>query len=209
MEHIRTHFPDLPQDQIDQLAALPDLYKDWNARINVVSRKDIDNIETHHILHSLSIAKVIQFVPGAKVLDLGTGGGFPGIPLAILYPETHFTLIDGTGKKISVVKAVAEALELKNVDARQVRAEELKGMKFDFVVSRAVAALEKLLPWSQRLLSQQHQHLMPNGLICLKGGRIKEEIKALGNREYTEIYPIKKFFDLPYFEEKVVLYVQG
>jgi len=209
VEIIKKYFPSLSDLQSDQFSQLLPLYQDWNSKINVISRKDIDNLGLRHVLHSLAICRIVKFSPGAKVLDLGTGGGFPGIPLAIFFPETQFTLVDGTGKKIKVVQEVSNALGLTNVVAQQVRAEELKKVKFDFVVSRAVASLEKLLPWSRRLLSEAHQHTIPNGLICLKGGRVKEEIATIGKHEYAEIYPVSTFFEEPFFEEKCVVYVQG
>lgn len=208
MQIIQEYFPDLNERQVDRIAQLSSLYTEWNEKVNVISRKDIDNLYLRHVLHSMSIAKVINFLPGSRILDLGTGGGFPGIPLAILYPETEFVLIDGTAKKIKVVQAVIDALELKNVTAKQLRAEEDKS-KYDFVVTRAVAKLDKLIAWSFRLLSKKHIHPIPNGIIALKGGNIKAEIKALSNKEYIELYPIPDFFEEPYFEEKFIVYVQG
>ncbi len=208
MDRIRSYFPDLTTKQDQQLAQLDALYRDWNQKINVISRKDIDNLYLHHVLHSMALAKVIQFNPGAKVLDLGTGGGFPGIPLAILFPETEFVLIDGIRKKIKVVNEVAEALGLPNVKAFQQRAEERKGAHFDFIVTRAVALLEKLVPWSMRLISEEQRHILPNGLLALKGGNVKEEVKALPRGSYAEIYPIKDFFAEDFFVEKSVVYVQ-
>ena len=209
MEEILDYFPNLSEIQINQLASLGDVYKEWNAKINVVSRKDIENIYQKHVLHSLAIAKMIEFKPDAEILDLGTGGGFPGIPLAILFPQTNFTLIDGTRKKITVVQEVAKAVGLQNVTAKQVRAEELKGQKFDFVVTRAVATLDKLMMWTQRLYKKQHQHFMPNGLIALKGGDLKKEIKSIGKGEYVEKLSIWDFFEGEFFEEKFIVYVQG
>lgn len=208
MEMISKYFPNLSPEQIRQFQQLPGLYQEWNEMINVISRKDIENIVERHILHSLAIAKVITFLPGAEVLDLGTGGGFPGIPLAIFYPETKFVLIDGTGKKIKVANEVINALELKNVKALHLRSEEIK-QNFDFVVCRAVASLDKLVTWSFKLLKKKHAHAIPNGLITLKGGDIKAEIKAISNKEYVEIYPISKYFEGDYFNEKAVVYVQG
>jgi len=209
MELIEKYFPELTEEQKTQLAKLGPLYREWNQKINVVSRKDIDNIYDNHILHSMAIAKVISFVPSAKVLDLGTGGGLPGIPLAILFPETSFTLIDGTRKKITVVQEIVEALELKNVEARHMRAEELK-MKFDFVVCRAVASLDKLSNWSMNLIREKQQHALPNGLITLKGGNLREEIKALGKRahEYVDVYPLSDYYEEEYYKEKGLVYVQ-
>jgi 16S rRNA (guanine527-N7)-methyltransferase len=202
------YFPALTDRQREQIRQLGPLYEEWNARINVVSRKDIGNLYERHVLHSLAIARVIGFSKDAKVLDLGTGGGFPGLPLAILYPETRFVLVDGTGKKIQVVKAVVEALELGNVDARHSRAEEVKEA-FDFVTTRGVATLEELMNWSRRLLKKKHIHALPNGLLALKGGNIQPEIKSLGKGEYVEVFPIGEFFSEAYFEEKYVVYVQG
>ena len=208
MDIILKYFPKLSEEQIEQFKQLDALYREWNAKINVISRKDIDHLYEHHVLHSLAIAKAVNFKAGARVMDLGTGGGFPGIPLAILFPKTNFLMIDGTGKKIRVVNIVIEALGLKNATAQQIRAEELKGQKFDFVVTRAVARLEKLVPWSRRLLRGKEMHAIPNGLIALKGGRVKEEIADLEKGEYVESEPISRFFDEPYFEEKFLVYVQ-
>lgn len=212
MELVLNHFPDLDAKQVEQFAQLVPLYREWNAKVNVISRQDIENLEVRHVLHSLAIAKVFQFEPGSRLLDLGTGGGFPGIPLAILMPEVQFTLIDGTGKKITVVREVARALGLANVTARHCRAEELKmNGSFDFVVSRAVAPLDKLMNWSQRLLKKKQTHSYPNGLIALKGGKIQAEINELpgDGGDYTEVFPISTFYTDPWFEEKWVVYVQG
>lgn len=212
MELISKYFPELKNDQIADLQQLTPLYTEWNSKINVVSRQDIDNLEERHILHSLAIARIFQFKPGASILDLGTGGGFPGIPLAIFFPETRFVLVDSTGKKIRVVQEVSEALGLENITAIHGRAEELKMPgQFDFVVSRAVAPLDKLLAWSARLLKKKHQHAYPNGLVALKGGDLREEIKALPGKgaSYTEVFPVSGFFKEPFFEEKFVVYVQG
>ena len=209
MDIINKYFPKLNPDQIDKFAALNTLYRDWNEKVNLISRKDIDNLYERHVLHSLAITKVLDFNPGAEILDIGTGGGFPGIPLAIYFPEAKFHLIDGTLKKIKVVNDIIEKLELKNATAQQIRSEELKSRKFDFVVVRAVAALPQLLIWSQKFFKQKHQHAIPNGLIALKGGDIKKEIKTLPKGEYTEVYPIRKFFNEPFFEEKYVVYLQG
>lgn len=208
MEPILQYFPHLTPDQQQKLEALGPLYTTWNERINVISRKDIEHLYLHHILHSLAIAKTIAFQPGAQILDLGTGGGIPGIPLAICFPETQFTLIDGTGKKITVVTEIAAALGLANVTARHQRAEEVKE-KFDFVISRGVASLDKLFQWSVRLLKKQQRHALPNGLIALKGGNIRAEVKLLPKGAYAEIFPIQDYFSEPYFEEKSLIYVQG
>lgn len=212
MKLIDKYFPSLSATQRAQLGQLLPLYTDWNAKINIISRQDIENLEERHILHSLAVAKFFQFKPGSKLLDLGTGGGFPGLPLAILFPETRFLLMDGTGKKIRVVQEVVDALGLKNVTALQARAEELKmNSQFDFVLSRGVATLEKLLQWSQRLLKKKHIHAYPNGIIALKGGDLREEIAALpGNAtSYTEVFPIRDVFKAAFFDEKYVVYVQG
>ncbi|MBK7409883.1 MAG: 16S rRNA (guanine(527)-N(7))-methyltransferase RsmG [Saprospirales bacterium] len=202
------YFPKLSEVQVDQLTRLGPLYEEWNAQINVISRKDIGNLYERHVLHSLAIARVISFAKGTNVLDLGTGGGFPGVPLAILFPETSFTLVDGTGKKIQVVQAVSEALGLKNIQAFHKRAEELKET-FDFVLSRGVAPLDKLMGWCRPLLRQKQVHGLPNGLLALKGGNLKQEVKDLGKKEYVEIFPIQDFFQEAYFDEKFVVYVQG
>lgn len=212
MELITRYFPELTADQLQKLGALQALYGEWNTRINVVSRQDIENLNERHVLHSLAIARVIQFKPGSAVLDLGTGGGFPGIPLAIFFPETKFTLVDGTGKKITVVREVASALGLQNVNALHSRVEELKmAGSFDFVVTRAVAPLDKLLGWSQRLLKRKHTHAYPNGVIALKGGHLEGEIRELpGNGfSYTELFPVSNYFKEAFFEEKYVVYTQG
>ena len=208
MKSLYKYFPDLTDQQKMQLELLGPLYKEWNDKINVVSRKDIDNIYLHHILHSMAIAKEFSFVDGAHILDLGTGGGLPGIPLAILFPNVHFTMVDGTGKKIKVVKEIIAALNLKNATARQIRAEELKE-KFDFVVCRAVTSLDRLIAWTRKLLKRKHQHPIPNGLITLKGGNLQAEINALANKEYIEKYPLSNYFEEPFFEEKFIVYVQG
>lgn len=207
MDIILKYFPNLSEQQIEQFRKLGPLYQEWNQKINVVSRKDIDHIYEHHILHSTAIAKFIQFKDGSKILDLGTGGGLPGIPLAILFPDCHFTLIDGTGKKIMVVQEIANELGLKNVTAIQKRAEELK-KKFDFVVCRAVASLDKLVMWSERLIDQRQRNAWPNGLITLKGGHIEEEIKNLPRKYYAEMEPIDQFFDNEYYYEKYLVYIQ-
>lgn len=212
MDLIKKYFPKVTEAQLAQFAQLEPLYREWNEKINVVSRQDIDNLNERHVLHSLAIARVIGFGPGAQVLDLGTGGGFPGIPLAIFFPETLFTLVDGTGKKIRVVQEVADALGLKNVTAIHARAEDLKLIgQFDFVLSRGVATLDKLLAWGQKFLKKKHLHALPNGILALKGGDLREEIKALPGKgkSYTDVFPIREFFSEQFFEEKSVVYVQG
>jgi 16S rRNA (guanine527-N7)-methyltransferase len=208
MDLLQTYFPKLGQPQKEQLEALPDLYKSWNDKINVISRKDEDQILLHHVLHSLSIAKLCPFQSDTQILDLGTGGGFPGIPLAIFFPEVQFNLIDGTAKKIKVVKEIIDALGLKNVVARQQRAEEIKGEQYDFVVSRAVAELSLLWTWVKPLIHQKHKNALPNGLIALKGGNLKTEIKAMPRNSTVEVTKITDYFKDFYFEEKVLIYVQ-
>ncbi len=207
IQKILEYFPEISPLQKEQLQKLGPLYKEWNDKINVISRKDIDNLYERHVLHALSIAKVTKFVPGAEILDLGTGGGFPGIPLAILFPETQFWLVDGTGKKIKVVQEVVDGLELKNVKAKHTRAEDLNH-HFDFVICRAVARLHKLIHWGFPRIKSKQQHGLPNGLLALKGGNIFEEIDELANKHYTELYPLTDFFKEDFFIEKYVLYVQ-
>lgn len=212
MQLLEKYFPDLTPEQHRRFAMLPSLYTEWNAKVNVISRQDIENLEVRHILHSLAIAKAFAFKADARLLDLGTGGGFPGIPLAILLPEVHFVLIDGTGKKIAVVQEIIRALGLDNAEAHHVRAEELKMRgTFDFVVTRAVAPLDKLLAWSQPLLSRKHRHAYPNGIIALKGGDLRAESAALPGRikDYVEVFPVQDYFQEPWFEEKWVVYMQG
>lgn len=212
MELLIKYFPELSAVQRAQFQQLVPLYAAWNEKINVISRQDIENIEERHILHSLAIAKIFRFKSGAELLDLGTGGGFPGIPLAIYFPQVNFYLVDGTGKKIKVVQEIALALQLNNVQAIHARAEDLKmAGRFDFVLSRGVTSLDKLLLWSQRLLKKKHLHAYPNGIIALKGGDLRQEINALPGkgRDYTEIFPISDYFSEPFFREKSVVYVQG
>lgn len=209
MDLIRKTFPHLGEEQVEQFTQLEKLYIDLNQKVNVISRKDIHNIYLHHVMHSMFIQFIIDFKPGSEVLDLGTGGGFPGIPLAILYPDVRFFLIDGTKKKIGVVEEVIHSLGLKNVRAKQVRAEELKNHKFDFIVSRAVASLDKLISWSRPLIKTKQQHAIPNGLFAWKGGNISKEIQSLPSREYIEKYPLTDYLDHEYYKEKYILYVQG
>ena len=180
------------------------LYTEWNSRINVISRKDIGHLYERHVLHSLAIAKVIRFLPEARVLDVGTGGGFPGVPLAILFPETHFHLIDSIGKKLAVVNAVAEALKLQNITTQHIRAEQLNG-KYDFVVSRAVASISAFLPWMKDKFLQRNLHTLPNGMFFLKGGDLTAEL--LPYRDRATVFPINEFFTEPFFEEKKVVYI--
>ena len=203
MDEILKYFPNLSDNQIEQFQKLDFLYHDWNEKINVISRKDIDSLYTKHILHSLAIAKVNKFEPGTYVLDVGTGGGFPGIPLAILFPETRFYLIDVIAKKIKVVKAVAEALDLKNVKAEQLRAENVKG-DFDFIVSRAVTNMPDFVSWIKTKIKKKNKHELKNGILYLKGGDLTEELKDFPKA--TE-YNIADFFEDEFFETKKVVHL--
>lgn len=203
MEEILKQFPDLTELQQAQFEQLYDLYQDWNAKINVISRKDIDELYTKHVLHSLALAKIQPFEPGTYVLDVGTGGGFPGIPLAILFPETRFYLIDVIAKKIKVVQAVASSLELKNVKAEQIRAENVKG-DFDFIVSRAVTNMPDFVSWVKAKIKKQHKHELKNGILYLKGGDLSEELKDFPN---ATLYDIADFFDDAFFETKKVVHL--
>lgn len=206
LEQLQHFFPDLTPRQIQQFSQLADLYNFWNAQINVISRKDMADFYTHHVLHSLAITRVQAFLPGSEILDVGTGGGFPGIPLAILFPETQFTLVDSIGKKIKVVKAVADALGLHNVAAFHERAENIPG-KFDFVVSRAVTQMPDFYKWVKGKFKSVDLHALPNGILYLKGGDLTAELAPFGKR--VKIYPIKDFFDVDYFETKAVVWVHG
>ena len=206
MDLILKYFPDLTEEQKRQFAALYDLYLDWNSKINVISRKDIENLYEHHVLHSLGIAKVIRFRPGTQIMDLGTGGGFPGIPLAILFPEVQFHLVDSIGKKVRVASEIANSIGLKNVTFRHARAEEEKG-KFAFVVSRAVMPLTDLLKIIRKNISSKQQNALPNGLICLKGGELGNETMPVKNK--TTLWDLKEFFEEEFFETKKVVYVGG
>ena len=190
--------------QQQQFSQLGELYRDWNSKINVISRKDIDNLYPHHILHSLAIAKVLNFQPGTTLLDVGTGGGFPGIPLAILFPECQFTLIDSIGKKVRVASEVAKAIGLSNVRCIQERAEEEKG-QFDFVISRAVMPLPDLVKLVRKNVSKKHQNAMPNGLMVLKGGKLNAELQPF--QKYVESTPITDFFHDEWYKEKFVIYL--
>jgi len=204
MEIILKYFPNLTEEQHRQFAALYDLYIDWNAKINVISRKDIENLYEHHVLHSLAIAKVIDFKPGTSIMDLGTGGGFPGIPLAILFPETKFHLVDSIGKKVRVATEVSNAIGLKNVTFRHARAQEEKQL-FDFVVSRAVMPLSDLIDIIKKNISKKQINALPNGLICLKGGELQHETLPFKNK--TVINSISDYFEEEFFETKKVVYV--
>lgn len=204
MEQIIKYFPKLSDNQIHQYEMLMDLYKDWNAKINVISRKDIDNLYEHHVLHSLAIAKAIGFKPGSEILDFGTGGGFPGIPLAIMFPECQFKLIDGTGKKILVATEVAKAAGLKNVVAEHLRGEDEEG-RYDFVVSRAVMPLPDLVKIVRKNISKNQRNAMMNGVICLKGGNVEAEVQPY--RRIVEVSDISQWFTEEWFREKNVIYL--
>jgi len=201
---ILKYFPDLTEKQLDQFSQLFDLYSYWNAQINVISRKDIEELYERHVLHSLGIAKICQFKPGESVLDVGTGGGFPGIPLAILFPETEFYLVDSIGKKIKVVKEVASALGLDNLRADHLRAEQIKE-KFNFVVSRAVTRLGEFYPWIQGKFKKDSINALRNGILYLKGGDLGEEIKE--SKLKAELYPLSNYFEEEFFDTKFVVYV--
>ncbi|MBR2102930.1 MAG: 16S rRNA (guanine(527)-N(7))-methyltransferase RsmG [Prevotella sp.] len=204
MEQILRYFPNLTEDQRRQYAMLKELYEDWNQKINVISRKDIDNLYEHHVLHSLAIAKALRFKPGTEILDLGTGGGFPGIPLAIMFPECRFKLIDGTGKKIRVACEVVKAVGLENCFPEQLRGEEEKG-HFDFVVSRAVMPLPDLMKIVRKNISRKQNNAMLNGVFVLKGGNVEGEIQPF--RKVAEVTPLTTWFSEPWFKGKHLIYV--
>lgn len=205
MQYIKTYFPNLTPTQERQFEALGELYTDWNAKINVISRKDIDNLYLHHILHSLGIAKAIEFTDGTTILDVGTGGGFPGIPLAILFPECRFHLIDRVGKKIKVAQSVAEAIDLSNVTFQHGSVEEDKN-EYDFVVSRAVMPLPDLLKLIRKNIKKEQHNALPNGLLCLKGGDLQSEIASV--KKTSIVFNLSDYFKEEYFETKKVVYVQ-
>lgn len=198
------YFPDLTETQKNQFRKLYDLYKDWNEKINVISRKDIDNLYINHVLHSLAIAKVVTFNNSAKVLDVGTGGGFPGIPLAIYFPETQFHLVDSIGKKITVVQNVSKSLGLKNVKAEQIRAEQLKE-EYDFITSRAVTRLKEFYGWVRNKVKKKSDHSLYNGILYLKGGDLEEELAEL--KKPHQIFELSDYFEEPFFETKKIVYV--
>lgn len=201
---IDKYFPELTVEQRAQFARLGDLYSDWNAKINVISRKDIDNLYEHHVLHSLGIAKAIRFLEGTRVMDLGTGGGFPGIPLAIMFPNVQFHLVDSIGKKIRVASEIASAIGLQNVTFRHGRAEEDKE-RYDFIVSRAVMPLADLVKIVRKNIIPVSRHAWPNGLICLKGGELEREIGTY--RHIVDVIPLDSWFDEPWFKEKKVVFI--
>ena len=203
-EIIQKYFPQLSSEQRQQFDALDALYRDWNTKINVISRKDIDQLYEHHVLHSLAIAKIINFRPGTRILDFGTGGGFPGVPLSILFPECQFKLIDGTGKKIRVAQEVCNAIGLKNCQPTHLRGEDEKD-KYDFIVSRAVMPLPDLVKLMRKNISKTQQNALPNGVICLKGGDLQAELQPY--RNIVETTEISQFFSEEWFKEKYVIYL--
>ena len=204
MKQILTYFPNLTDGQQRQLMMLDGLYRDWNAKINVISRKDIDHLYEHHVLHSMAIAKMVNFRAGSKILDFGTGGGFPGIPLAILFPECHFKLIDGTGKKIRVAQEVCQAIGLKNCEPCHLRGEDEKG-KYDFVVSRAVMPLPDLVKIVRKNISCEQHNALPNGVICLKGGNLQTELQPF--HKIVETAQLSEWFSEEWFKEKHCIYL--
>ena len=204
MNIIQKYFTQLSAEQLQQVALLDELYRDWNAKINVISRKDIDNLYEHHVLHSMAIAKMVNFRPGTRILDFGTGGGFPGIPLAILFPECQFKLIDGTGKKIRVAQEVCNAIGLKNCQPCHLRGEEEKG-QYDFIVSRAVMPLPDLVKIVRKNIAKQQQNALPNGVICLKGGHLDAELQPY--RKIVETMELSQWFSEEWFKEKYVIYL--
>jgi 16S rRNA (guanine527-N7)-methyltransferase len=204
IETVTKYFPDLTSQQLDQLGRLGSLYEEWNAQINVISRKDIEQLYERHVLHSLAIAKVIRFSSGTTILDVGTGGGFPGIPLAIMFPETTFLLIDSIGKKIKVVSEVASALNLSNVTALHIRVEEVK-QKFDFVISRAVTAFPRFVTLVRTKIANENNNSLANGILYLKGGDFEEEIKPF--RKQIQVYELRSFFQEEFFETKKLIHM--
>lgn len=205
MEIIKKYFPNLTEKQIEQFSALYDLYLDWNGKINVISRKDIENLYEHHVLHSLAIAKVLSFRPNTSIMDVGTGGGFPAIPLAILFPECHFHLVDSIGKKIKVANSVSEAIGLSNTSFQHARVEDVK-TKFDFIISRAVMPLDNLVKLTKKNVDIKNQkNSLPNGLVCLKGGELQQEI--LPYKKEASLWDLSDFFDEEFFLTKKLVYV--
>ncbi len=206
MDTIKKYFPDLTPEQTEQFSHLKGLYEEWNSQINVISRKDTENFYERHVLHSLAIAKVMRFTDGSEIMDIGTGGGFPGIPLAILFPECRFTLVDSIGKKVKVANGVAENLGLKNVTAVHERAEKIDH-KFDFIVSRAVTSMPDFIKWTKNKFKPKNNNPLANGILYLKGGDLKEEMKMVN--KFYKFHDIPDFFDEPFFETKKVVYVRN
>lgn len=206
MDILQKYFSDFTETQARQFEMLYDLYKDWNTKINVISRKDIDSLYERHVLHSLAIAATIEFRPGTEIIDIGCGGGFPGIPLAIYFPDVKFHLVDSINKKLLVVNEVASAIGLQNVTTQHARAESIKDRKFDFAVSRAVASLKDLWYWSKPLLKKLNKNEIPNGLICLKGGDLAQEVSDSGLR--PKVSPLEDIFDEEFYREKYLLYIE-
>ena len=204
MDIIQKYFPQLSAEQLQQVALLDELYRDWNSKINVISRKDIDNLYEHHVLHSMAIAKMVNFRPGTRILDFGTGGGFPGIPLAILFPECQFKLIDGTGKKIRVAQEVCNAIGLKNCEPVHLRGEEEKD-KYDFIVSRAVMPIPDLVKIVKKNIIKEQKNALPNGIICLKGGNLEGELQPY--RKIVDTAELSQWFSEEWFKEKYIIYL--
>ena len=204
MDIIKKYFPNLEDEQYEKLSALIPLYTEWNSKINVISRKDVENLAIHHILHSLGIVKMIRFQPETQILDVGTGGGFPGIPLSIVFPRSNFHLVDSIGKKIKVVQEIADTLDLRNVRAEQKRVEQIKA-KYDFVVSRAVTAFPSFVKMTQKNISDQHKNGLPNGIIYLKGGDFSAEIKDY--KDLVAVFKLSDYFEEAFFETKKVVYL--
>ncbi len=204
MDIIKKYFPEFSDSQLQQIEMLGPLYAEWNEKINVISRKDIENIYERHVLNSLGIAKVLSFRPGTKILDVGTGGGFPGIPLAILFPEVSFHLIDSIGKKIKVVKAVSEALQLDNVSGEQLRLESVRG-SYDFIVSRAITGIPQFVAWCRGKFIKKNSNALPNGILYLKGGDFTEELKSI--KQHSKIYSLSKYFEEEFFETKKLVHI--
>lgn len=208
MDVLKKYFPDLDSVRQEQFSKFCELFIEWNTRINLISRKDVDNLVVHHVLHSLAIEKFISFAPGSRILDLGTGGGFPGIPLAIMQPDVQFTLLDSIGKKIMVVNDIIEKINLKNVRGVHARVEDHRD-KYDFVVTRAVADISKLMPWTRKVISRTQRNAIPNGLIALKGATYIDEIKNLPSKIYYEATSVTDYFAEEYFNEKFIVYYQA
>lgn len=207
MQMIKKYFPEMDPAALQKLQALESMYADWNAKINVISRKDIHNFQVRHLLHSLSIAKVISFHPQAHILDLGTGGGFPGVPLAIVFPETQFTLVDSIGKKLKIIDSIKQELGISNIQTLHSRVEEIHTFQVDFVVTRAVAPLPELLRWTKKLIKKKSQHTLPNGLLALKGGDgLIEEMAEI--KTFMKTWRIEEFFEEEHFKTKKIVYVK-